>query len=96
MEILVTYDVDTTTQQGRQRLRRVAKTCEAYGIRVQKSVFEIVCADTDWARMQHQLAQIIDGNKDSIRAYHMPRGTLERAHHLGHAHPAPHDEPLVY
>lgn len=96
MEILVIYDVDTTTPQGRQRLRRVAKTCESYGIRVQKSVFEIVCADVDWLRMQHQLAEIIDTDNDSIRAYRMPRGTLTKAHHLGHAHLAPHDEPLIY
>lgn len=42
MEFLVTYDADTTTAEGRRRLRRVAKTCESYGLRVQKSVFEIV------------------------------------------------------
>ena len=40
MLILVTYDVDTETNQGRKRLRHVAKICTGYGIRVQNSVFE--------------------------------------------------------
>jgi CRISPR-associated protein Cas2 len=41
MELLITYDVDTTTPAGTRRLRHVAKTCEGYGHRVQKSVFEV-------------------------------------------------------
>ena len=40
MEILVTYDVNTETAEGRRRLRRVAKVCERFGQRVQFSVFE--------------------------------------------------------
>ena len=43
MELLVSYDVDTTTPEGQRRLRRVAKACEGIGHRVQKSVFEVVC-----------------------------------------------------
>jgi CRISPR-associated protein Cas2 len=39
LNILITYDVSTVTPQGRKRLRQVAKACEAYGQRVQKSVF---------------------------------------------------------
>lgn len=41
MDVLLAYDVDTTTPEGRRRLRRMAKLCEGYGSRVQKSVFEI-------------------------------------------------------
>ena len=40
MLVLVCYDVNTETRQGRKRLRRVAKVCESTGQRVQKSVFE--------------------------------------------------------
>jgi len=40
IEVLVAYDVSTDTSDGRTRLRRVAKICEGYGQRVQKSVFE--------------------------------------------------------
>lgn len=42
MLVLVTYDVNTQDKAGRKRLRRVAKKCVDYGIRVQNSVFECV------------------------------------------------------
>ena len=42
MLILVTYDVNTQDREGRKRLRRVAKQCMNYGVRVQNSVFECV------------------------------------------------------
>jgi len=38
--VLVTYDVATTTPEGRRRLRRAAKACLDFGQRVQNSVFE--------------------------------------------------------
>ena len=40
MLVLVTYDVSTVEKPGVRRLRRVARACEDYGTRVQKSVFE--------------------------------------------------------
>ena len=40
MLVIVCYDVNTETREGRRRLRRVAKVCEGTGQRVQKSVFE--------------------------------------------------------
>ena len=40
MYILVTYDVDTTSETGKKRLRKVARICQNYGQRVQNSVFE--------------------------------------------------------
>ncbi|MEY8042633.1 CRISPR-associated endonuclease Cas2 [Saccharopolyspora cebuensis] len=96
MELLITYDVDTTTPAGERRLRRVAKACEAYGLRVQKSVFEVVCSDVQWQLMRHRLLGIIDPDHDSIRVYRLHAGTFSGAQHLGHSPPAPHDTPLIY
>ena len=42
MMVLITYDVNTETPQGKKRLRKVAKECVNYGQRVQNSVFECV------------------------------------------------------
>lgn len=42
MQLLLTYDVSTIDPEGRRRLRQMAKLCEGYGHRVQKSVFESV------------------------------------------------------
>ena len=39
MMMLVTYDVDTSDAAGAKRLRKVAKICERYGIRVGQSLF---------------------------------------------------------
>lgn len=41
MLVVITYDVNTMTVAGEKRLRRVAKLCERYGVRVQNSVFEV-------------------------------------------------------
>ena len=34
MMVVITYDVDHTDPKGASRLRRVAKLCERYGVRV--------------------------------------------------------------
>ena len=60
MEVLVVYDVNTETREGRRRLRRVAKRCEAFGQRVQYSVFECILDDKGYERLQHALKEIID------------------------------------
>lgn len=83
MDILVTYDVDTTTPEGRARLRRVAKICEAYGHRVQKSVFEIVLKETDKLRLVAKLNSTIDHTLDSVRLYRLPHRSLDDVEHLG-------------
>ena len=40
MLVLITYDVNTETDEGRKRLRKVSRQCVNYGQRVQNSVFE--------------------------------------------------------
>jgi CRISPR-associated protein Cas2 len=95
MELLVTYDVDTTTVEGERRLRRVAKACEGHGFRVQKSVFEIVCDPARRLNFEAQLRELIDPTRDSIRIYQLDRGTFAKARHLGAAADPPHEGPLI-
>jgi CRISPR-associated protein Cas2 len=95
MELLVTYDVDTTTTAGARRLRRVAKICEAHGYRVQKSVFEVVCDPARRLLLEAQLREIIDFERDSIRIYQLDRGSFGHARHLGAAVDPPHTGPLI-
>jgi CRISPR-associated protein Cas2 len=83
MDLLVTYDVETVTPQGQRRLRKVAKICEAYGHRVQKSVFEVVCRETDKVRLVAALQEVIDPAQDSIRIYRLPARALDDVEHLG-------------
>lgn len=83
MDLLVTYDVETATPQGQRRLRKVAKICEAYGHRVQKSVFEVVCRESDKMRLVAALQEVIDQTQDSIRIYRLPARALDDVEHLG-------------
>lgn len=58
MLVVVTYDVNTATEAGAARLRRVAKLCERYGRRVQNSVFEVLLDAAQLTALKAQLAQI--------------------------------------
>lgn len=71
MDFLLVYDVSTATVQGERRLRRVAKICEGYGTRVQKSVFELILEEEHFAPLEHALARVIDQSHDSVRIYRL-------------------------
>ncbi len=71
MEVLVAYDVATDTPEGCRRLRRVAKTCEAFGQRVQKSVFECIVNPVELEQLMHRLRLQIDVTQDSLRVYRL-------------------------
>ena len=73
---LVTYDVNTTTKDGQRRLRRVAKACEAFGQRVQYSVFEVSVNAAQGERLKTRLLGIIHPGEDSLRFY-LLRGRRE-------------------
>lgn len=90
MELLVTYDVGTTDREGQRRLRRVARICEGFGHRVQKSVFEVVCEPAQQAQLEAELLAAINEHRDSVRIYRLNRGTLRLARHIGAATAPPH------
>lgn len=73
-DLLVTYDVETSTSAGRRRLRRVAKVCEGYGQRVQYSVFECRLNRAQLDELQHRLVQETNPQEDSIRIYVLKGG----------------------
>lgn len=58
---LVSYDV-----RDPKRLRRVAKTLESYGVRLQYSVFRCRLDTEALERMHWQLAQIMQPNDDLL------------------------------
>lgn len=69
MYILITYDVNITSENGAKRLRRVAKVCQNYGQRVQNSVFECIATEAQFLVLKRELDGIIDKSSDSIRFY---------------------------
>ncbi len=83
MMILVAYDVNTTEVGGARRLRRVAKTCQNYGQRVQNSVFEIEVDPAQWTALKSQLEAIINIKLDSLRYYYLGSSWQRRIEHVG-------------
>lgn len=71
MLVLITYDVNTEDDAGKSRLRRVAKQCVNYGVRVQNSVFECVVDGAQCRVLKENLRNIMDDEKDSVRIYYL-------------------------
>ncbi len=83
MLVLITYDVCTEDEEGRRRLRQVAKQCVNYGQRVQNSVFECVLDAAKCREVQHKLESIIDKDKDSLRFYYLGNNYKHKVEHIG-------------
>lgn len=83
MLILITYDVNTQTPDGRKRLRKVAKECVNYGQRVQNSVFECQVDSTKYRQIKAVLESIIDKEKDSLRFYNLGDQYKNKVDHIG-------------
>ncbi|WP_027628056.1 CRISPR-associated endonuclease Cas2 [Ruminiclostridium cellobioparum] len=83
MLVLITYDVNTETEAGKRRLRRVAKQCVNYGQRVQNSVFECVMDAAKCREVKNKLEKIIDKDKDSLRFYYLGNNYKSKVEHIG-------------
>ncbi|MGO9261191.1 MAG: CRISPR-associated endonuclease Cas2 [Bryobacteraceae bacterium] len=83
MLVLVTYDVNTQDAAGERRLRRVARKCENYGQRVQKSVFECLVDAAQWTFLRALLVKEIDVKLDSLRFYFLGTKWHQRVEHVG-------------
>jgi CRISPR-associated protein Cas2 len=83
MFVLVAYDVNTETAEGRRRLRQVARVCENWGQRVQHSVFECVVDPAQWTAFRGSLVGIADPAVDSLRFYFLGANWRRRLEHVG-------------
>jgi len=93
MKVLLVYDVSTSDPQGPRRLRRVARACQDYGQRVQKSVFECSVGAVEWVQLRTRLLAEFDATRDSLRFYFL-ESDVEIEHH-GAGEPWDMDGPLV-
>jgi len=83
MMVLVSYDVNITSPNGKRRLRRVARACLDYGQRVQFSVFECVVDPAQWTVLRNRLIKEIDEKLDSLRFYFLGSNWKRRVEHIG-------------
>lgn len=93
--VLVTYDVSTDTKSGQRRLRKVAKKCEAYGIRVQNSVFECIVDNVQFFQLKKELSEIIDKETDSLRFYQLGNKYKTKVEHMGAKTTLNVEDPLI-
>jgi CRISPR-associated protein Cas2 len=83
MLVVVAYDVNTESAQGRRRLRRVARVCENHGQRVQKSVFECWIDMANWVVFRAQLVAEIVTAQDRLRFYFLGENWKGRVEQVG-------------
>lgn len=95
MLVVITYDVNTMDSAGARRLRRVAKLCERYGIRVQNSVFEVLVDTAQLTTLKHELSKEIDEKMDSIRFYRLGNSYKNKIDFMGKKVKVEAGEPLL-
>ena len=83
MMLLVTYDVDITSEKGASRLRKVAKICERYGVRVQNSVFEMIVDPAQVTALKGEISRVMDTANDSVRLYYLGKNWERKVEKLG-------------
>lgn len=83
MKVLVMYDIDTTSTQGRKRLLKIAKKCLDRGVRIQNSVYECELNATQLRELQTELKKMIDPAVDCIHIFNMGNSMKDRCTCLG-------------
>ena len=83
MLVLITYDVSVIAEGGQKRLRRIAKTCLDYGVRVQNSVFECEVDPAQFTKLKNELMEIFDPKEDSLRFYFLGKRGRQKVEHVG-------------
>lgn len=95
MDIVVGYDVDTTTPEGRRRLRRMAIVCKDYGQRVQFSLFECRVDPALYEEFESRLLQVVDPERDSLRVYSLAGPRAKSVRVWGKDRYFDFDDPLI-
>jgi len=95
MLVLITYDVNTQTPEGRKRLRQVSKACQNYGQRVQNSVFECEVDAGKFLKVKDRLVRLINTETDSLRFYNLGNKGQNKIEHIGAKPSFDVSEPLI-
>lgn len=95
MLVVVSYDVKTSADGGKKRLRAVAQACADFGQRVQFSVFECSVGPVQWVELRRRVIGCIDPANDSVRFYFLGEDGAARIEHHGTKAPKDLDGPLV-
>ena len=64
MNMIVAYDIASP-----KRIARIAKIIKDYGVRVQKSIFEVTVSDFLFAEMKERIEEVIVPDNDGVKYY---------------------------
>ncbi len=78
MFYLVCYDIVDD-----RRRTRVSKLLEAYGLRVQKSVFELVLNPRQYKKLLPRLSKLLNAKEDQLRFYPLSQPCRHKVTVLG-------------
>ncbi len=92
--VLVSYDV-AKNEGGVKRLRKVAKTCQNYGQRVQYSVFECLVDPGQWEALRSKLISQSNLKYDSLRFYYLGANWRRKVEHHGAKKVIDPEEPMI-
>ena len=83
MMVIISYDVATSSDGGKKRLRKVAKACQNHAQRVQNSVFEADLDHSTFLKLKAELLKLIDEDEDSLRFYYLGNNWKRKVEHVG-------------
>lgn len=75
MDMIVAYDIADP-----RRLNRVAKIIKDYGVRVQKSIFEVKVEQKQFNKMKTRVEKVIENKEDGVKYFPLCEkcaGTIE-------------------
>ena len=77
MKYLITYDIENN-----KRRKKVSDELEAFGYRVNYSVFECELNKTKFNKLVKTSEEIIDKKSDSLRLYHLCESCIPKSFEL--------------
>ncbi len=74
MKVILIYDIETKESQDQNRLNKAKKIGRKYLHHVQKSVFEGELTISQLLRLENEILNIVDKERDSVIIYKLPDG----------------------
>ena len=96
LDVLIVYDIDTKTRDGRRRWRAICQICENCGQRVQFSVFECRLTQAQFEEVEAKAVDAMNPEEDSLRFYILRGGREAALRAYGIDRYRDFDDPLVY
>jgi CRISPR-associated protein Cas2 len=77
MKYLITYDIEND-----KRRKKISDELEAFGYRVNYSVFECELNQTKLRKLKEKIEELVDVKYDSVRFYHICENCLPKSFEL--------------